>query len=478
MTGLLTRAYIANPHLNRDDLVNLLFATTDKAGHCSTGNKNDDAFIYGQAFINARRFLLAAYKLNLEKQGNRPSSFLSQLKASPHQKFLAPSKSLRHYLDLLNIIEEYEDSDHADERKLKGLYQKLSRNFPFNIKKLRETPLRRSDFPSLSEIFKQKKISEANFTQFVLKKFPLKSLSENGSSLMADAIGYERPHLYKTLKTRKFSPLFRGKSREGEFGPLPIHAAAFQGNLKIFIDLVKQNSPLTAELNVHSNPLDFTLDPFLLTVFGSLNREYSRIEERIKILNFMYKRGYDFKRKVSQTSLEDYYPEFNPKLVQALKSILAKPKITPKKTASKVFSKSRRVSATKGRLRFRKTPAVKVRPKLRRAPAVKARPKLRRGSAAKGRLRFRKAPAVKARPRFRKAPVVKVRPKFRRAPVIKVRPKVRRISTAKARPKFRRISTAKVRPKVKRVPAVKARPRHRKASLSPPKIRRKQNQQR
>lgn len=302
ITGLVTRALLANPKLTSQEVVGLLFQTANKRNLVSTGNFEVDRSFYGHGVADAQLFFKAAHAYNRAREkGKDPRASLSLLlNTSRPNVFKDFRKNIRDKLDILNLLNDYAHLDESDFKGYKNHVLHTTKQGPLNIEKLPSSHFTLDDFEACSQIFNARKLSDDKFTSFALSKFPLSSLSQYGGSLLTKAISCERKDLVNTLLSREFDIHLRGKDGEGEAGSLPIHAAAWIGDNVTLRKLLQRGGPIDVE---HRG-----VDPLLITLLGEKERP-EKIPQRLSILDMLFHQGANFHRKVNGLSLIDLVEE-------------------------------------------------------------------------------------------------------------------------------------------------------------------------
>jgi len=300
ITGLLTRALLANPRLKPGEAVQLLFQTANKRGLVSTGDVALNKSLYGNGIVDAPLFFRAAHDFNAARtQGKPPQASLTHLLKNPQPNvFRDFKKNLRDKLDVMNLLDDYEDYKSHIQRIAKQGHMGLE-NHPSSMFSL-------DDFDSCSEIFKAQKLPDHQFTQFALSKFPLSSLAkEHGGSILTAALLAQRKDLTNHLLNNKFNIHFRGKNSLGDAGPLPIHAAALVGNDVYVKKLIQKGISINDRVNPTFFP--FFVDSLVCTIFGFSNHPH--VSQRLNILDMLYHQGADFHQMLGNYSLVELTEE-------------------------------------------------------------------------------------------------------------------------------------------------------------------------
>ena len=297
ITGLLTRALLANPHLTSEDAIQLLFQTANKSNLLSTGTAGLNKEIYGHGVVDARRYLQAAHTLNQSRQQHRdPQDSLAQLQTIPPNVFRNP-KNIKDKLDVVDLLEDYGHDNHI---------RRILEKDPLNLEKHPPFQFTVDDFRSCSKVFKARKLSDEQFKNFALSKFPLSSLSESGRSLLTQALREKRTSLVDYLLQHNFNIHFRGKDAEGNWGDLPIHAAAVIGSKTYVKKLIQWGALIDQRF---FSPIgELSADPLICTIIGAAAYPKA-MNQRLKILDILYHQGADFHQKIEGQSLVDMTEE-------------------------------------------------------------------------------------------------------------------------------------------------------------------------
>lgn len=308
ITGLLTRALLANPHLKPEEAIQILFQTANKRGLVSTGDATLNGSLYGHGIVDAPLFFKAAHAFNSARaQGKAPQTSLARLLKAPQRNvFKDFRKNLRDKLDVMNLLDDYEDKDDSEFKSYKGHIQRIAKQGQVNLGKFPKSMLNLDDFVSCSEIFKTRKLSDRKFTRFALSKFPLSSTSkEMGGSLLSAALIAQRNDLADHLLNNGFNIHLRGKNSLGDAGLLPIHGATYIGNEVYVKKLIQKGSSVTDRINPAFFP--YFVDTPLITIVGAL--EYPNIPQRLKILDMLYHQGANFSQTIVDKTLAELTEE-------------------------------------------------------------------------------------------------------------------------------------------------------------------------
>ena len=313
ITGLLTRALLANPHLTSEDAIQLLFQTANKRNLLSTGNADLNQKIYGHGVVDARFYLQAAHTLNQLRQRHRnPQGPLAKLLQTTHlnvfrnsrnllqithPNVFRNSRNLKDKLDVVGLLGDYGHDTHI---------QRLLEKDSLNLEKYPSSQFTLDDFSSCSKIFKVRNLSDEQFKNFALSKFPLSSLSERGVSLLTQALREERTSLIDHLLQHNFNIHFRGKDAEGNWGVLPIHVAAMMGNQAYVQKLIQRGALINQQFFSPMHEVSF--NPLLFTIFAA--KQFPKeMNQRLKILDVLYHQGADFHQKIEGQFLVDVTEE-------------------------------------------------------------------------------------------------------------------------------------------------------------------------
>lgn len=278
VSGLLTRALLANPDLTLEEAVQLLFQTANKRNLVSTGDSTFDASLYGHGVVDAPTFLLAAHALNVHReQGNMSVIPLDRLiEVSEPNIFRDYRGSLQNRLRILSALIDY-----RGERGIESHIQRIARDGYLNDESIPSSELTLVNFAAFSEIFRAQAFPESRFTSFVLSNFPFDSLNDDGQSLLILAIRHKRDDLVRRLFEEGFDVNFRGNDLDGHPGLLPIRPACFFGNIRYVAELLKRGSLIGDS------------DCVLSTLMGSMKQPH-RIKDILEIFELLYKKGANF----------------------------------------------------------------------------------------------------------------------------------------------------------------------------------------
>ncbi len=299
VSGLLTRALLANPSLLLEDAVWLLFQTADKSTLLGTHDADIDATLYGHGVVKPRLFFRAARALDeLREVGNTLDISLEELLPGfKPSSFLDYRGDLKRRLDIIGILNAYDDES-APGLNFSSHIDRIATEEPLDCGQIVAADITLDNFIDLADMFERQGLSEDLFAEVAFEKFSWTETNAEGSSLLTLAIYGEKNILAERLINNGFDITFRS-SEDDVLGMLPIHAACFTGNRKIFDTLIQRGASIDESCELVS--WNFRVDPLLATIVGAASNE--KLEDRLHILEFLHRRGANYMQTHENISL-------------------------------------------------------------------------------------------------------------------------------------------------------------------------------